>query len=164
MAEEKQVDFNEALNNVQIMAERVASLYYHMVTTLEEEFGAEKTEELVEKIIGAYGKETGENTRKRVAELGFEPDIENYKLGQDLPSFGWKKKVVIPEKERGTIGMVDYCPFADYWKKRGFERWGRLYCHVDQAKYHHFNPDITCTHDKNQLDGDEQCWVHAVQK
>lgn len=135
------------LLDVRIMAERLAMLYYHMVKNIIAEVGEERAEELVHKIILEYGTACGLNNRANVESLGQEATLENYNLGNDLPSVGWDIK----------DGKTLYCPFAATWKKLDFEKWGRLYCFVDQAKYEGYNADLRCFHDKNLLDGDECC-------
>lgn len=139
------------LRDVRIMSERLAFLYYHMVKNIIEEVGEERAEELVRKIILDYGTGCGLNTKGNVEALGEEAIIENYHLGNDLPSVGWEKR----------DGKTLYCPFADTWKKLDFEKWGRLYCYVDQAKYEGYNKDLRCFHDKNLLDGDDCCIVRV---
>jgi hypothetical protein len=67
--------------------------------------------------------------------------------------------------EFGTITLPDgqerrictYCPLAAIWQELGAEELGRMYCYVDQAKYHSYNPDYEFVHAKNVLDGDEYC-------
>ncbi|HHV42501.1 MAG TPA: L-2-amino-thiazoline-4-carboxylic acid hydrolase [Clostridiaceae bacterium] len=139
------------LRDVHIMAERLAILYYRMVKNIIAEVGEERAEELVKKIIWEYGTDCGLNARKHVESLGEEAKLENFHLGNDLPSVGWTL-----EDDR-----ILYCPFADTWKKLDFEKWGRLYCFVDQAKYEGYNPDLRCFHDKNVLDGDDYCIIRV---
>ncbi len=144
---DKKITEDRHLLDVRIMAERLAMLYYHMVKNIIAEVGAERAEQLVQKIILEYGTECGLNNRDNVKALGKEATLENYNLGNDLPSVGWEIE----------DGKTLYCPFAAIWKKLDFEKWGRLYCFVDQAKYEGYNADLRCFHDKNLLDGDECC-------
>ena len=53
--------------------------------------------------------------------------------------------------------IATYCPLAAVWKELHAEDLGRMYCCVDQAKYHGYNPAFKFTHSKNVLDGDEYC-------
>ncbi len=56
------------------------------------------------------------------------------------------------------------CPLAAYWLDKGAADLGRLYCHVDQAKYTAFDPESECRHLKNVLDGDDGCQVVGKKK
>ncbi len=146
-----------AKEDVQIMAERVASLYYHFVQTMRQELGDDKARELTKKAIWAYGTEAGEKARQKVQEQGQPINAGNYKLGKDLPSVGWAKER-LSGSETENLSRVTYCPFAEAWNNiPDFAPWGRLYCYVDQAKYRAFHKDIACVHDKNLLDGDDCC-------
>ncbi len=150
-----------AREDVQIMAERVASLYYHFVQTLRRELGDEKARELTRKAILAYGTETGEKARKKVQDQGLPINVAHYKLSRDLPSVGWTKEH-LRSSETENLSRVTYCPFAEAWNSMpDFASWGRLYCYVDQAKYRAFHKDITCVHDKNLLDGDDCCLLRV---
>jgi len=162
------IEKKQAESDVLIMTERLASLYYHMVQSIREEIGDEKAEEVVRRAILNYGNECGQGTRAKVEALGKEPTLANYALGKDLPSVGWQRTKCegLPENERASC--VTFCPFAAKWKEYGFEKWGRMYCHIDQAKYRSYNENLVCIHDKNQLDGDECCIVriedHTAEK
>jgi hypothetical protein len=163
MKEQEMAPKEFAEEGVAILAERLALLYYAFVQTMIEEVGEEKAELLTKKAIELYGGMSGERTEEKVLAQGFEPLLEHYKKGNDLPAVGWKKgPVPLPEgAPDGYAHKVEYCPFAKHWKDLGFEKWGRLYCGVDQAKYAAYGKGFKCVHDKNMLDGDEYCIVRV---
>lgn len=152
-----------AEEDVSILTERIALLYYSFVQTLLDELGENQTEEITKKAIAAYGTICGARTAEKVLSQGLEPTLENYGRGKDLPSMGWKKgPFPIPEGlPEGTASKVEYCPFAEHWKDLDFARWGRLYCGVDQAKYAAYGKGYRCVHDKNTLDGDGCCIIRT---
>ncbi len=165
MSDEKKIDYNEAVNNVHIMADRLASFYYFTVTNLIKEFGEDKADELITKIVWDYGIDCGKKTRKDVENAGYEPTMENYKLGKDLPTVGWEKGEFDTNDVNSQATLCSFCPFADTWKKLDFEKWGRKYCLIDQAKYEGYsNGALQCVHDKNVLDGDDSCIVRVIKK
>ncbi|NLW22934.1 MAG: L-2-amino-thiazoline-4-carboxylic acid hydrolase [Tissierellia bacterium] len=159
MNNKEMIPKERAVQDVRIVAERLAMLYYHFVNNLIEEFGEEKTEEIVKKVIYQYGLHCGTNVREKVLSLNKETTLENYALGQDLPSVGWEKREL--DTQNPEAREITYCPFADTWKKLNFEKWGRLYCYVDQAKYEGYNSSFKCYHDKNTLDGEDSCIIRV---
>lgn len=163
MKEEEMVPKEFAEEGVAILAERLALLYYAFVRTAIEEFGEEKAEELTKRAISMYGGMSGGRTTETVRAQGLEPLLEHYSKGRDLPAVGWKaSSLPIPDGvPDGYARKVEYCPFAKHWRELGFEKWGRLYCGVDQAKYAAYGKGFKCVHDKNMLDGDEYCVVRV---
>ncbi len=165
MADKKTIDYNEAVNNVHIMADRLANFYYFTVTNLIKEFGEEKADDLITKIVRDYGLDCGQKTRLSVEKAGYEPVMENFKLGKDLPTVGWKNEKYDTNDTNSQATECSFCPFANTWKKLNFEKWGRKYCLIDQAKFEGYsNGDLDCFHDKNLLDGDDVCIIRVVKK
>lgn len=164
MEEKKTILIEDAKEDVKIMAERLAMLYYYFITNIVDELGEERTEKIVNKVIEDYGLNSGNRTRKRVLELGEELTLANYALGKDLPSIGWEKERLNLDDEKQKASKIHYCPLAEAWKNLDFEKWGRMYCHVDQAKYKGYDETFECFHDNNLLEGDEFCIVRIVEK
>ena len=160
--DERYMDKEEAKQNVWIMADRLARLYYWMTQNLIEEIGEERTEVLLKKIIQDYGVETGEMARKVVEEKGLKPTLDNYRQGRDLPTIGWEKEILESRPDFLTAKMT-FCPIAHSWMTRykGFEKWARIYCAIDSAKYESYDPECCCTCEKNVLDGDGYCFVRT---
>lgn len=151
----KMVTIQEAEEQVIITAKRLAKLYHYTAEVLMERLGAEKGKEILEEIIRRYGSESGMAARARVEELGLPLTADNFKVGSDLPRWGWKADTVLCE-DGVRRDRVTYCPLAEVWKEKGSEELGRIYCFVDQAKYYAYN-ETTCLHLKNILDGDDCC-------
>lgn len=160
MKNSEMIPKEQAVQDVRIVSERLAMLYYYFVNNLIEELGEVRAENIVKKVIYEYGLQCGINVREKVLGLNKEITIENYALGQDLPSVGWEKEKI--DKENPEAREITYCPFAETWKKLDFEKWGRLYCYVDQAKYEGYDSSMKCFHDKNTLDGDDSCIIRVV--
>lgn len=164
---EEFVSKESALENIMIMAERLAFLHYSFAKTLEEELSAELAEELISKSIVEYGRLAAVFAMERITDQGLETTLANYKHGKDLPSMGWKfSPMDLPsDKPKGKMTKVLYCPLAEIWGKLGAdgERLGRLYCGVDQAKYKSYGKGYKCFHDKNILDGDDYCVIRVEQ-
>ncbi len=145
------------------IARRLASLYFHFTQVLSEDLGEEKAKEITKKVIKNYGEESGREARKKVEEMGLSLEKENFSRGSDLPSVGWETEP--KEYSDGKCNVkITYCPFAEFWIEKGAEKFGRIYCFVDQAKYSGFNPELHCTHVKNVLDGDPYCEIALEKK
>ena len=158
--DERVMDKEEAKQNMRIMADRLARFYYWMTQNLIEEIGEERAEVLLKKVIQDYGAETGEMARKAVEEKGLEPTLDNYSRGGDLPSIGWEAEV-LDSRPDSLASKITFCPFAHSWMTRykGFEKWAKIYCAIDNAKYESYDPKCRCISEKNVLDGDDYCLV-----
>ncbi|MDR3354456.1 MAG: L-2-amino-thiazoline-4-carboxylic acid hydrolase [Synergistaceae bacterium] len=156
-----------ALENVLIMAERIAFLHYSFVKTLEDEFSEEEAKRLTLKAIDEYGRLTANSATEKIEAQGLDLTLANYRYGKDLPSVGWKAvPIEMPEdKPDGKISKIVSCPLAVAWQKLGEDgrRIGRLYCWIDQMKYKAYGKGYRCFHDKNVLDGDDCCIVRVEQ-
>ena len=152
--------YDQKTQDVLIMADRIARLYYWVVKNLVEELGEKRAEELVEKIILDYGKETGELARKNVEEQGLTPSMTNYKKSGDLPSRGWESEV-LESSEECFRKKTTFCPFADSWKRHysgeNFEKWAKIYCSIDRSKYQTFIPGCKSICEENIMDNGEYC-------
>ena len=143
---------------VRLMARRTALLYSAFAATLVDALGEEEGRRLISEAIRAYGESCGDAIREEVLAAGLPLTPENFTKPRDLPRFGFTHgKVQTAEGE--THATVTYCPLAATFKAGGerARRLGRLYCNVDQAKQHAYNPGFECVHVKNVLDGDEFC-------
>jgi len=152
-----------AEKDVKSIARRLASLYYHFIQVMSEELGEEKAIEIAKKVIKNYGEESGREAREKVKEMGLSLEKENFSRGSDLPSIGWEGEPKEYPDGKSNI-KITYCPFAEFWMEKGAEKFGRIYCFVDQAKYSGFNPDLQCKHVKNVLDGDSYCEIEVEKK
>lgn len=161
---QKTMSKKDAEQDVLILAERLAMLYYHFVKNIVEELGEKKAQEMIKKVIMGYGTDCGVRARDKVEKLGKPITLENYIYGKDLPSLGWEKNKLEIDEQNAIAREVTYCPFAETWRNLGFEKWGRLYCYVDQAKYQGYSKTLKCYHDENVLDGDKRCVVRVVKE
>ncbi|MEA4871507.1 MAG: L-2-amino-thiazoline-4-carboxylic acid hydrolase [Synergistaceae bacterium] len=163
---EETVSQKQATENVLIMAERLAFLYYAFAKTLEDELSSDKAKILTLKAIDMYGRLAAESAAQQLEIQGLETTLENFKFGKDLPSAGWESaKIEKPaDKPCEKISKITFCPLADSWKKLGDDakRLGRLYCGVDQAKFKAYGKGYLCFHDKNVLDGDDYCIIRVT--
>ena len=67
----------------------------------------------------------------------------SYDLGKDLPSRGLSVGCDLINNDCELRQEYKECMFARVWKEFGFERWGRLYCYVDYAKFEAYNPELS---------------------
>lgn len=150
----------EAQSDVLIMADRLARLYYWVTQHLIKHMGEDAAERFLKDVILDYGRETGILAKKEVLKQGLPATLDNYKYSRDLPSEGWQREI-IESAPRKSVTSVSFCPFAHAWSGRykGFEKWARIYCEVDMAKYHAYDPECTCECEKNLLEGDDVCIV-----
>lgn len=153
---ENTVSVETCTQQVRLMARRTALLHHYFAVTLADALGEERARELVEEAVRRYGEHCGRSVRAQVEAQGLENSPENYGKGKDLPAFGWENADV--ETAPGeTARVVTFCPLADVFQEVGDVKFGRLYCHVDQAKQTAYNPDYEFIHAKNVLDGDAYC-------
>ncbi len=158
MHAQEMVSKEECSRQVGLMARRTALLHYFFSKTIISRLGEEEGKKLISEAIWAYGNYCGASVRKKVEEMGLPLTEENYDKVPDLPEYGWDTEV-ITLKDGEVRPIASYCPIAASIKELGSdaEKIGRLYCYVDQAKYHAYNPDIEFVHTKNILDGDPYC-------
>jgi len=154
MPEKKEmISKEEARQQVLSIINRLALLHYCFTKTLMKELGEEEGKEIICQAIRLYGAEVGKASRKKTLAKGLELLKENYQ--EDLPAFGWSiERVVVDGEPRAR---VKECHLAKAWQELGAPEFGRLYCHMDQAKYEAYNPELECVHVKNVLDGDPCC-------
>lgn len=150
------ISVKEAQEQVRQMGRMMASLFYHFAAEIIDTLGEEEGQKLILKAVDAYGSERGEQQRDRVVAAGIEHEPENYVSVPDLPKLGWEVEKAEPAENKTHI-KIKYCPYAEYWKAKGAEKIGRLYCWVDQAKYKAFHPDSNYVHLKHALEGDDYC-------
>lgn len=144
---------DKPLSDVQLLARRMALMYHFFAQVLLEELGEEKAECLLKKAIWKYGEYCGKCVRDEVEKRGELLSEANFSSVPDLPASGWETS-----KSDGSNLKITYCPLADVWQEMKTPL-ARLYCFVDQAKYQGYNPDLTCSHAKNVLDGDPFCEI-----
>jgi hypothetical protein len=160
---EKMLTEKECTEEVCRMARRTALLYYYFGSTLIQDLGEEEGKRLIAKAIWAYGEHCGRTIRDAVEEMGLPLTQENFDKIPDLPGYGWENsQVTSPDGEVHAI--ANYCPLAAIWMQLGPEaqKLGRLYCFVDQAKQHAYNPEEKFVHVKNLLDNDPYCEFKVV--
>jgi len=150
------IPLERCVSDVRLMARRLALLYYYFATTLVDELGDARAQRLIAEAIARYGEHCGRAVREGVEALGLPPTAENYGTVADLPSVGWEFATV-HDKDGHESRVCTFCPLADVFQELGASELGRLYCHVDQAKYRAYNPDYEFIHRRNVLDGDDYC-------
>jgi hypothetical protein len=148
----------ECAQEVQLMARRTALLHYYFSKAIVDKLGAEEGKKLVEEAIWAYGQHCGRAVREGVEEMGLPITDENFDQVRDLPRVGWETGTITLENGEERP-IVTHCPLAATFQALGPQgvELGRLYCHVDQAKYHACDPEKEFVHARNVLDGDPYC-------
>ncbi len=149
----------EATQQVLSIVKRMALLHYSFARTLVEELGEKRGKEIARQAAEFYGKLVGKKVLEKTLSKGLEPIPDHYQ--EDLPALGWNiERVVVDGEPRARIHA---CNLAQVWNELGDPGLGRLYCYMDQTKYHAYNPELECVHVKNILDGDPYCEL-AVRK
>jgi hypothetical protein len=146
-------------HDVWLMARRMAWLYHFMAKAIIARLGEEEGKKLIKDAIWEYGTHCGRTVREKVLAAGLPLTAENYRTVPDLPSRGWRHKIVtLPD---GRKQVQSWCPLAKAWKEIGTDMSvARLYCWVDQSKICAYNgDDLECVHAHNVLDGDDFCEV-----
>lgn len=156
MAKAKEtVTLEEAREQVSKVCRRLALLHLSFARTLVEELGEEKGRQLVLKAIKDYGRRIGEKAKENAAAQGLDDNPANYK--EDLPLYGMHDRTETVEVDGEKRIRLYGCVMGKVWHELGAGELGRLYCHVDPAKYMGFNPGFKLIHVKALPDGEEYC-------
>lgn len=163
MVNQNMISKEEATRQVRQMGQMFAALYYYFSKEIIAELGIENGEKLIQRAVWNYGTERGIAHKDKVIEAGFENHPWNYVKISDLPGLGWDVHKV-EGTDNPTHMVIEYCPFAEYWKEKGFNQIGRIYCTVDQAKYQAFNEESDFIHLRNTLDQGSCCEMKCLIK
>jgi hypothetical protein len=144
---------------VRLMARRMALLYYAFARTLIAELGQEEGRRVLARATWTYGELCGERVRRGVEALGLPLTPDNYGKVPDLPGEGWEFHTTVqPSGEIHTT--CTYCPLAALWQELDAQDVGRIYCHMDQARWQAYNPEYEFVHTQTVLSGGTHCeWV-----
>ena len=156
---EEMISRDEAAKWIELTSKRIGLLHLSFARTIVNELGEERGKKLILKAIKDYGKRIGEKVREDVLEQGLELVPQNYGAAKtpDLPAFGMHERLERVEEDGQLIAKAYGCALAKVWKQYGEEELGRLYCHVDPAKYMAYNPNFKLVHLKAEPDGDPCC-------
>lgn len=113
-----------AVLQVREMAFSFGELYFSFVSEMYDEFGDEKTTEMVTRILFKRAKERALIMIEKAEQLKMERIPENINKLSDVPRLGWDE----------SLGC-DHCPYGLIWRNRisnaiWFEKYARLYCDV----------------------------------
>ena len=153
--EKKMVPLQEAEEQVRRVCTRLGLLHLSFAKILVEELGEQKGKHLILKAIKDYGIRIGKEVKAKAAAQGLSNDPVNYK--EDLPLYGMHEKKEKIEVEGEPRIRAHNCVMGKVWNELGEGELGRLYCHVDPAKYMGFNPNYKLIHTMALPDGDEYC-------
>ena len=149
------ITLEEAKEQVSRVCRRLALLHLSFTETLFEELGEKKGKRLVLKAIKDYGIRIGNEVKAKTAAKGLSNDPVNYK--EDLPLYGMHERIEKIDVEGEQRIRAYGCVMGEVWNQLGVNRLGRLYCHVDPAKYMSFNPNFKFVHTKALPDGHDFC-------
>lgn len=152
---QKTVTLDEAKEQVRRACVRLGLLHLSFARTLVDELGEERGKELILKAIKNYGTKIGRKAKAEVTAQGLENTPANFK--GDLPSYGMHERREVVEVDGETRMCVYGCVMGKLWNELGEGKLGRLYCHVDPAKYMAYNPNFKLVHVRALPDGDECC-------
>ena len=154
-ARKEAVTLEEAKEQVRKVCVRLGLLHLSFAKTLVNELGERKGKELILKAIKDYATRIGEQAKANVAAQGLDNNPANYQ--GDLPLYGMHDSMESVEVDGEQRKRAYGCTMAKVWNELGQGKLGRLYCHVDPAKYMTFNPNFKLIHIRTLPDGDEYC-------
>lgn len=153
MTEEiKTIELTKAASEVRKACTHFADLYFHFSKVLVEEFGQEKAEELIEKVIRNRAVERASKLREEAVANGLPLTMETWSKVTDIPFLGWDK----------SLGKL-HCPYGEGWLNRyeenpWFPEIAKLYCNTnDPAVTETFTGNLSQRIIKNVLCGDDTC-------
>jgi hypothetical protein len=152
-------------HDVWLMARRMALLYHYMAREIVDRLGEEEGRKLIKDAVWKYGVHCGKTVKEGVEKMGLPLTKENFRKVPDLPSRGWRHRVVdLPDGKKQTQSYL--CPLARAWQELDDDlSLDRIYCFVDQSKTEGYNGcDLECIHAHNVLDGDAFCEVVMREK
>ncbi len=109
-----------------------ADLYLFVADRVVQELG-QAGEEAIRNGLREFGLARGRAIRAAVEAAGQELNLENFQKYYDLPFVrAWRSEGRDAPESRESV--INYCPFAEQWKKRSGARIGQMYCEeVDPA-------------------------------
>ena len=147
-----EVKLDYAAEQVRLLGVQLADLYFEFVKELYEEFGDEKTEEIVTRVLFTRAKERALDMIARGEEKDLPRTPENIRNTSDVPYCGWVL----------ALGK-DHCPYGMAWNKHiekypWFRKYAALYCDVtDTTIGEVYTGDHSHKLHKNVVLGDESC-------
>lgn len=138
-------------------AEFFAMMLIYVARSVLENLGQEEGERVLRKGLREFGKARGRRIRERIDSLGLKPTVENFAKYYDFPMFAaWKAVREVAENRR--YSKVSFCPAGSFWKERGEEKIGLMYCdEVDDGIREGFDRELVHKNPQNPLRGDPLC-------
>jgi len=147
----------EDINNVSMLVRReIESLIAGpMIKAFIEEFGIQKTETVVKKVIRDLAMESG----KMLAAFTGGNKLSDLEKGLPLFAQGGALEFEIVEADSEKISMnITRCRYAEMYQKNGMPEFGYLLsCGRDYALIEGFNPDIVLTRTQTIMEGANYC-------
>lgn len=147
----------EDINSVSMLVRReIESLIAGpMIKAFIEEFGIQKTETVVKKVIRDLAMESG----KMLAALTGGNKLSDLEKGLPLFAQGGALEFEIVEADSEKISMnITRCRYAEMYQKNGMPEFGYLLsCGRDYALIEGFNPDIVLTRTQTIMEGANYC-------
>jgi hypothetical protein len=147
----------EDINSVNMLVRReIESLIAGpMIKAFSKEFGKEKTEAVVKKVIRNLAGESG----RMLAAFTGGNKLSDLEKGLPLFAQGGALEFELVEADSEKISMnVTRCRYAEMYKKNGMPEFGYLLsCGRDHAMIEGFNPDIILTRTQTIMEGANYC-------
>ncbi len=148
----EQIDKEYAIEQVRLASRHFGDLYFYFAKVLVEEFGNEKTGEILKKVLFEKAIERTESMKERAKKEDLDLVSDNIFKLTDVPFLGW-----VPELKES------HCPYGVSWisrfeKNPWFKEFASLYCDVtDTTISEGFTGDTSHKITKNVLWGDKSC-------
>jgi hypothetical protein len=155
-----------------IMSEMVAKLYYHMAKEMLDSFGAEG-EAALRRAVQAFGRDRGAALRKRHEEQGIPVNVQSLFNHYDMPGTDSSRfrRTTFKLDENTRQSETYVCHFQEIWKEKGGDEalrsLGQIYCHeFHPAMWAEYDEGIKMWFNSLLTEGDEQCHfeVHRTPK
>jgi hypothetical protein len=152
-----------ASEEVKALARDFSEFYTMMLSNIArklfEHLGKEEGKKILSEGLREFGKERGRMIREKADAAGCPPGLEGFIKFYKVPTSAAGKATHNVTGNR-RVSQIE-CAASFFWKKRGEEEIGLLYCDsVDDGMREGFDPRLKHTNPKNPLRGDDTCEHH----
>ena len=155
-----------------VMSEMIAKLYFHMAKEMLDSFGAEG-EAALRRAVQAFGRDRGATLKKRHQANELPINVRSLFEQYDMPGTDSSRfrRTTFKLDENTRQSETYICHFCEIWEELGgvpaLRSLGQIYCNeFHPAMWGEYDPDIKVQLPKLMTQGDEHCRfeVHRTPK
>lgn len=153
-----------------IMSEMVAKLYYHMAKEMLDSFG-EEGEAALRRAVQAFGRDRGSSLKKRHEDQGLPINVKSLFEHYDMPgtSSSRFRRTTFKLDENTRQSETYVCQFKEIWEGLGgvkaLRTLGQIYCNeFHPAMWGAYDPDIKVELPRLLTQGDAHCRFEVHRK